>query len=65
MFRVFRPSFEVVKEGRILHFVSGDRKFYSILTINVPYYFTQMSPVLFWVVLGHFVGLVEQMGGNI
>jgi hypothetical protein len=24
---VIRPSFEVVKEGRILHFVSGYRKF--------------------------------------
>jgi hypothetical protein len=27
MLGVVRPSFEVVKEGRILHFVSGDRRF--------------------------------------
>jgi len=27
MLRFLRPSFEVVKEGRILHFVSGDRRF--------------------------------------
>jgi hypothetical protein len=27
MLKVFRPSFEVVKKGRILHFVSGDRRF--------------------------------------
>jgi hypothetical protein len=27
MLRVFRPSFEVVREGRILNFVSGDKRF--------------------------------------
>jgi hypothetical protein len=27
MFRVFRPSSEVVNEGGILYFVSGDRRF--------------------------------------
>jgi hypothetical protein len=27
MLSVFRPSFELVKEGRILHFVSGSRRF--------------------------------------
>jgi hypothetical protein len=27
MFYVIRPTFEVVKEGRILSFVSGDRRF--------------------------------------
>ena len=27
MLSVFRPSFKVVKEGRILHFVSGYRRF--------------------------------------
>jgi hypothetical protein len=27
LFNVFKPDFEVVKEGRILHFVSGSRRF--------------------------------------
>jgi hypothetical protein len=27
MLRVIRPSFEVVKEGRILHLISGNRRF--------------------------------------
>jgi hypothetical protein len=27
MLYVFRPDFEVVREGRILHFVSGYRRF--------------------------------------
>jgi len=30
-----RPLFEVVKEGRILNFLSGYRRFYSILIIDV------------------------------
>jgi len=32
MFHVFRPTFEVVKEGRILHFVSGYRRL-KLITI--------------------------------
>jgi hypothetical protein len=27
MLSLIRPSFEVVKEGRIFHFVSGERRF--------------------------------------
>jgi hypothetical protein len=27
MFSIIRPDFEVVKEGRISHFVSGNRRF--------------------------------------
>jgi hypothetical protein len=34
MFRVIRPSFEVVKEGRILHFVPDSRRFYTSLRPN-------------------------------
>jgi hypothetical protein len=34
MFRVFRPSFEVVKVGRILNFVSGYRKVERVLVID-------------------------------
>jgi hypothetical protein len=35
MLRAFRPSFEVVKEGRIFHFVSGDKIFEGILVIGL------------------------------
>jgi hypothetical protein len=34
MFCVFRPSFEVVREGRILNLVSGDRRFSVQLFIS-------------------------------
>ena len=35
MFSIIRPDFEVVKEGRILHFVSGDRRFeFESITYN-------------------------------
>jgi hypothetical protein len=27
MFCIFRPSFEVVREGRMFQFVSGDKRF--------------------------------------
>jgi len=36
----FRPSFEVVKEGRILHLVSGYRRFYSSLRIDASNHIT-------------------------
>jgi hypothetical protein len=35
MLRVLRPSLEVVKEGRILHFVSGDKRFEGILVFGL------------------------------
>jgi hypothetical protein len=35
MFRVIRPAFEVVKEGRILHFVAGYSRFeFASITYN-------------------------------
>jgi|BarGraNGADG00312_1021997.scaffolds.fasta_scaffold94168_1 hypothetical protein len=39
MLSVIRPDFEVVKEGRILHFVSGYRKFeFAFITYNEKSY---------------------------
>jgi hypothetical protein len=35
MLSVIRPDFEVIKEGWILHLVSGYRKFYFSLKIDV------------------------------
>jgi hypothetical protein len=52
-----QPGFEMVKEGGILHFVSGSGRFYSILIINVFI----ISPDVTRVILVHFVRSVQQM----
>ena len=58
MISVIRPLFEVVKEGRILHFVSGYRRFegftrylilidilrYQHILYNLPAYFSKYHP---------------------
>jgi hypothetical protein len=44
MLFVFRPNFEVVKEGRILN--AG--------LVAIPTKHHQFDPGLFWLILGHF-----------
>jgi hypothetical protein len=55
MLSVFRPDFEVVREGRILYFVSGYRRFKSFLRIGLSYIITtrphQFDPGRFWDIL--------------
>jgi len=55
MLSVFRHDFEVVKEGRILYFLSGYRRFYSFNIITVSYNITtrcdQFDSGRFWDIL--------------
>jgi hypothetical protein len=50
MLSEIRPDFEVVKEGRILYFVSGDRKFIRRIRLLVDLldhaYFSYFSQTL-------------------
>jgi hypothetical protein len=50
MLSEIRPDFEVVKEGRILYFVSGDRKFIRRIRLLVDLldhvYFSYISQTL-------------------
>ena len=66
MWSIIRPFPEMVKEGRILPFVSGYRRFYPSLRIDASYYFTakrqQFGSGLIWSILGHFFGLVKGKG---
>jgi len=50
MLSLFRPSFEVVKEGRILYA--------GLVVIPTKHY--QVHSGLFWSILGHFLGLAGQ-----
>jgi hypothetical protein len=43
MLGIIRPVFILVKEGRILHFVSGYRRIYSFFRIDVSCYFTTIQ----------------------
>jgi hypothetical protein len=52
MLSLFRPSFEVVKEGRIL---------YAGLVV-IPTKHHQFVSGLFWSILGHFVRMVKEKG---
>jgi hypothetical protein len=57
MLSVIRPNFEVVKEGRILHFISGYRRFDFFLKIDVsnyisikPHQFDMVNSKTFWLI---------------
>jgi predicted cobalt transporter CbtA len=54
MLSVLRPSFEVVKEGRILYA--------GLVLISTKH--LQFDSGLFWSILGHFVVMVKQKVGK-
>ena len=58
----------MVKGGRILNFVSGYRRFYSFLRIEVSCYFTTIQHPFdsgyLWSILGHFFEMLKKRAAN-